>query len=208
MDSKSTHIYKPTIFLVDDDELLLKSLTRIIEMRNFDVKSYRSAQMFLTDYSGEAGCLILDLSMPDMDGFELQSELSKLDHEIPIIFMTGHGGVPDSVKALRAGAIDFLQKPIPTTVLLASINEAIKQDHENRVTNSKKNEIKERISKLTDRERTVFDLLMQTEETPSSKELARTLDISHRTVERHRSRILEKLQVSSVVELRLTIDQD
>ena len=207
MNSKITGAYSPTVFVVDDDELLLRMLSRAFGKQNFAVKTYPSAQDFLSEYSGESGCLVLDQSMPGMDGLELQSELIKLNYEIPIVFMTGYGGVPDSVKALRSGAVDFLQKPIRTEVLLGSIEEAIEWDATIRAAANRKNKTRERIAKLTDRERTIFDLLIEADEIPSSKEIARTLDISHRTVERHRSKILEKLEVSTTVELRLTIDQ-
>lgn len=207
MDNKSSYLKRPIVFLVDDDSLLLNTLSRAVEKHHYQVKSHSSAREFLDDFNGEHGCLVLDLSMPEMDGFELQTELKKLNYEIPLVFMTGHGGVTDSVTALRGGAIDFLEKPFRTETLLASIEDAIALDAANREASLEKNEMREKLASLTDRERDIFDLLTQGDEAPSSKAMARTLDISHRTVEHHRSRILEKLGVGSVVELRLTIDR-
>lgn len=203
--SEQTLQGKPIVFVVDDDKSVLKTLSRAIEQYDHEVKAFASAKEFLANFNNEHGCLVLDLSMPDMDGLELQSELTKLRHEIPLVFITGHGEVAESVKAFRAGAIDFLEKPFRMKQLIDSIEEAITLDAKNRMHLTKKNELRERIGKLTERERDIFDLLVQADETPSSKVIARELDISHRTVEHHRSRILEKIEVKTVVELRLTV---
>ena len=125
----------------------------------------------------------------------------------PIIFITGHGGVPESVQALRAGAIDFLEKPFLPETLLQRIEEALEQDHRERARVQEEGEIRSRFARLTDRERDVFRMLVEKSEVPSSKVMARELNISHRTVEHHRSRILEKTQTASIPELRALVKE-
>ena len=196
---------QPVVFLVDDDESVLRTLPRGLEQYKLEVRAFPSATAFLSEFNNEHGCLVLDLSLPDMNGLELQDELSRQGKQIPIIFITGHGGVPESVKAFRAGAVDFLEKPFRTELLLERIQEAILRDAKTKERMHRENELRRRIAKLTDREHDIFLLLLEGGGMPSSKEIARSLDISHRTVEHHRSRILEKMGVSSVLELRMTV---
>ena len=194
---------KPIVFLVADDAAVLGSLTRALGLYRHDVKSFSSAQAFLDTYKGQHGCLVLDLSMPDINGLKLQELLLENDIFLPVIFISGHGGVPESVQAIKAGAIDFLQKPFLTEVLLQRIDEAIKADYNERSSMQHKNAVQLRFASLTGREKDVYDILVASEELPSSKEIARQLGISHRTVEHHRSRILEKTQTRTIVELQL-----
>ena len=200
-------MYKPIVFLVDDDPAILKALPRALRQHGLDVEPYGSASEFLDGYDDQPGCLVLDLSMPDMTGLELQAELAQRQINIPIIFITGHGGVPESVQALRAGAIDFLEKPFLPETLLQRIEEALEQDHRDRARSKQEGEIRSRFARLTDRERDVFRMLVEKSEVPSSKVMARELDISHRTVEHHRSRILEKTQTASIPELRALVKE-
>lgn len=200
-------IYKPIVFLVDDDPAILKALPRALRQHGLDVEPYASALEFLESYDDQPGCLVLDLSMPDMTGLELQTELAQRQINIPIIFITGHGGVPESVQALRAGAIDFLEKPFLPETLLQRIEEALEQDHRERARVQEEGEIRSRFARLTDRERDVFRMLVEKSEVPSSKVMARELNISHRTVEHHRSRILEKTQTASIPELRALVKE-
>jgi len=194
---------KPVIFLVDDDAAVLSALTRALKQHGHDVEPFSSAQSFLDSYNGQHGCLVLDLSMPDINGLQLQELLLESEVALPVIFITGHGGVPESVQAIKAGAVDFLQKPFLTEVLLQRLEEAFKADYLQRSSKEEKNAVKARFSRLTDREKDVFDILVESEELPSSKQIARQLGISHRTVEHHRSRILEKTQTRTIVELQL-----
>ena len=200
-------IYKPIVFLVDDDPAILKALPRALRQHGLDVEPYASALEFLESYDDQPGCLVLDLSMPDMTGLELQTELAQRQINIPIILITGHGGVPESVQALRAGAIDFLEKPFLPETLLQRIEEALEQDHRERARVQEEGEIRSRFARLTDRERDVFRMLVEKSEVPSSKVMARELNISHRTVEHHRSRILEKTQTASIPELRALVKE-
>ena len=196
---------RPVVFLVDDEESVLSSLSRSLESYGYDVRTYSLAEEFLKNYNNEYGCLVLDLHLNVMNGFALQKELKRRRLHIPIIFMSGWGGVTESVEALRKGAIDFLEKPFRTERLVKSIEEAIQQDEKNKIRMSKENDVLRRINKLTDRERDIFDLLVRSDEPPSSKVIARKLNISHRTVENHKSRIFDKLEVRTMVELRLTV---
>ena len=192
-----------SVFLVDDDPVILKVLPRALRRRGFQVQAFSSATDFLHVYSGAPGCLVLDLSMPNMTGLELQQELIHRKFSIPIIFITGHGGIRQSVKALKLGAIDFLEKPFKPEVLLKRIKEAFVVEQENRARLHKTDEIQSRFARLTPREAEVFRLLIANEEHTSSKLIARELGISHRTVDQHRARILQKTKTKSIAELLL-----
>ena len=200
------HLENPIVFLVDDDPLVLKAVPRALESHGLTVRAFSSAEEFLLEFNNEHGCLVLDLSLPETSGLELQAKLKQQECGIPVIFITGHGGIPESVKALRAGAIDFLEKPFRTERLVESIYEAVQQDAGCRERIKQKHEKQKRLSGLTNRELVVLKLLVKNADVPSSKEIAHVLDISHRTVEQHRSRILEKIGVSSVWELRADLD--
>lgn len=195
-------IKQPIVYLVDDDPSVRKTLPRGLKRRGFNVEAFDSAQEFLNNYSPEqSGCLILDLSMPGMDGLELQQELINRKIAIPIIFITGHGGIQQSVKALRAGAIDFLEKPFLPGTLADRIAEAFAQDQKTRDKLKKMALIRKGFERLTSREQEICQLLLTSQAQLSSKDIARELGISHRTVEQHRSRILEKTGAQSVSEL-------
>jgi len=197
-----------TVFLVDDDPSVLRTFPRALKRRGFNVQAFESAQSFLDAYTTDkAGCLVLDLSMPGMNGLELQEVMHEKGIELPIIFITGHGGVKDSVKALRAGAIDFLEKPFEPETLLERIGEAFEQDATTRIEQEKIAEIHQRFEQLTDREQEVLDHLLAEPATVSSKGIAQSLGISHRTVEQHRARILEKTNTQSLPELVMLAQQ-
>lgn len=114
----------PTVFLVDDDLSVVRAMSRSLRRRGLTVKPYSSGKAFLDSYNGQYGCLVLDLYMPEMTGLELQNELSKSEFDLPIIFISGHGGASESVQALNAGAMAFLEKPFSPDILLQKINEA------------------------------------------------------------------------------------
>ena len=196
-------IEQPTVFLIDDDPVIRKVLTRGLRRRGLKIEAFQSAHEFLNTYSPEQrGCLILDLSMPEMDGLELQQELINRNFTIPIIFITGNGGILQSVQALKAGAIDFLEKPFLPETLASSIADALAHDQEIRSEKYNIALIQARFDLLTNREQEVCQLLLDNEVNLSSKEMASKLSISHRTVEQHRSRVLEKIGVKSTFELQ------
>lgn len=190
------------VFIVDDDDDIRTSLTRSLGKRGFEVRTFSSAPEFLDGYNrNDPGCLILDHGMPGMTGLELQAHLNKNDILIPIIFITGHGGVPESVRAIQAGAIDFLEKPFRQDVLIERITAALAADHTRREEAEVATLVRRRFENLTDREREIAIWMVENPSNASSKEVARNLDISPRTVDHHRARILEKMQVRSIAEL-------
>lgn len=191
-----------TVFIVDDDEDIRTSLTRALSKRGYNVESHASADEFLKAFDpSRPGCLILDHGMPNMTGLELQDFLVTQNHHVPIIFITGHGGVPESVQAIKAGAIDFLEKPFRQAVLIERIEAAFAADTKRRSEQGATRQIRIRFDNLTDREREIALWIVANPSDASSKEVARQLDISPRTVDHHRARILEKMQVRSIAEL-------
>ena len=196
------HSDQQTVFLVDDDQLLRQAMARSLKNESFLVESFESAKAFLErSETGCAGCLILDFSMPGMNGLELQQELVSRGITIPIIFITGHGGVPQTVQAVKAGAIDFLEKPFQQKILLDRIAEAFEEDRRRREAGQENSAIQQRFTSLTEREHEVLQLLISDSSGLSSKQVARILDISPRTVDHHRARIMDKTQARSIAEL-------
>lgn len=192
----------PTIFIIDDDQDIRSSLSRSLTKRGFAVLTFGSAQAFLDEHDPSVpGCIILDYGMPGMTGLELQEKLVSKNSMIPIIFMTGHGGVPESVQAMKAGAVDFLEKPFRMEVLTDRIDEALQISAAASEMRHKAQRSRVRLKNLTIREREIVDLILANPSDTTSKEIARALNISPRTVDHHRARILEKAQVKSMVEL-------
>ncbi len=190
------------VFIVDDDDVIRSSLSRALEMRGFTTRSFASAASFLDAYDDtQPGCLVLDYGMPEMSGLELQDVLLERGHRIPTIFITGHGGVSESVRAMKGGALDFLEKPFRQETLVERIREALEKDARARKGRFMENSIRSNFDRLTDREKEITELLVTNPSSTSSKQVARALDISPRTVDHHRARILEKMEVTSVVEL-------
>lgn len=190
---------KSIVYLVDDEYVIRDSLALLITATGQAVKAYESASGFLSGYEPERpGCLLLDVRMPEMGGLELQEELIKRDINIPIIFISGHAEITDSAKAFRAGAVDFLEKPFDTEVLLERIKEAIARDIDNRERQIWKREVQNRLSQLTEREQQVLRLIVSSH---SNKESAKILNISNRTIDAHRARIMEKLRADNLADL-------
>jgi two-component system response regulator FixJ len=189
----------PIVYIVDDEYAVRDSLKLLIETTGYTVIDFESAEAFLDHYTpDQPSCLLLDVRMPSMSGLDLQEELIKRGIEIPIIFISGHADVPDSAKAFRAGAVDFLEKPFNEEVLLSRIEEALSKDAQTREQLSEKNKILERLNHLTTREREVLNLIVRSH---SNKEAARILDISNRTIDVHRAHIMEKMQAENLAEL-------
>lgn len=190
---------KTLVYLVDDDFSIRDSLSLLIESTGQAVRCFDSADAFLNDYDpDQAGCLILDVRMPSMTGLELQEELVRRDFAIPIIFISGHADVPDSSKAFRAGAIDYLSKPFDSETLLTRMQEAIQKDLGTRVQHALKRKLKKRLGLLTPREHDVLILVVKG---MSNKEAARQLNVSNRTVDAHRAKIMEKMEAEDLAEL-------
>lgn len=190
------------VFIVDDDPDIRSSLLRALRIRGFEAQAFASAAEFLEAYdSSQIACLILDQGMPDMTGLELQQHLKEKGCTIPIIFITGHGGVPESVQAMKGGAVDFLEKPFRQSELIECIQNALSMAEVMHATSERNRILQERLSKLTPREKEIVNHMLSRPSEVSSKEIGRYLNISPRTVDNHRARILEKLELSSVVEL-------
>lgn len=190
---------QPVVFLVDDDHGVRETLHQMLEHEKLLVKSYPAAQAFLDDYDPAVpGCLVLDVRMPGMSGLELQEILAERQIKIPIIFITGYGDVPMSVKAIKAGAVDFLQKPFRKQSLLECVNRAMAEDMRSRQDNIQRIAIRNRFSRLTPREREIMEFIVVGK---SNKEIAKELHISHRTVEIHRARVFDKMEANSLPDL-------
>lgn len=188
-----------TVYVVEDDEAVRDSLELLLKSDGKPVKTYESANAFLRDYSDKmAGCIVLDIRMPGMDGMELQKKLNEKHSILPIIFVTGHGDVPMAVDAMKEGAVDFIQKPYREEALLEKIEAALEQDLEQRKTLDEKQEIIRRIKSLTPREHEIMDRMIAGQ---ANKVIAIELEISQRTVEIHRSRVMHKMGTHSLAHL-------
>jgi FixJ family two-component response regulator len=197
---------EPTVFIVDDDAAVLDSIAELVMSVGLRAATFRSAQEFRDGFDPEQpGCLVLDVRMAHISGPALQDELNAIGTRIPIVFISGHGDIAVAIKTIKAGAVDFVQKPYREQQLLDSINEALRRDAEARQLTSSSESFTERLATLTGRER---DVLEQVVKGLPSKSIARVLDISYRTVELHRGHIMEKLRVRSAAELiRLVIER-
>ena len=190
---------QPTVFIVDDDPAIRFAMQALMDSVNIEHEIYSSGDEFLEKVDDHrAGCLVLDIRMPGLGGLELQEELIKRDSTLPIIFITGHGDVPMAVDAMQKGAVDFIQKPFRDQDLLDRIREALKTDAERREEQQKHAEVAERLARLTNREREVFDLVVTGK---PNKVIAYELGVSQRTVEIHRARVMEKMQARSLADL-------
>jgi two-component system response regulator FixJ len=188
-----------TVLLVDDDPDVRDSLKVLLESAGFTVRDFESARKVLDEPElSNMGCLIADIRMPDMDGLALQEELVKHNVGIPVIVITGHGDVPLAVRAMKAGAIDFIEKPFDDELILASIGKAMAQSREYRSQAALVGAAQEKLALLTAREHQVLEHLVAGH---SNKIVAYELDISPRTVEIHRAHLMEKMQAKSLSDL-------
>jgi FixJ family two-component response regulator len=193
------------IFLVDDDPGVRKALVRLFRAAGHEVEAFASAREFLArERPAEAGCLVVDLRMPEMSGLELQEALERAGHTIPVVFISGHADIPDSVKAMKAGAIDFLTKPVQKPELLQAVERALKRDATTRADRAERDAAQARLGRLTTRERRVCDLVAAG---LLNKQIAAELGIREKTVKWHRAHVMEKLGVGSVAELVRLVDE-
>ena len=194
----------PQIFLVDDQPAVLKGLARLLGAAGYAVLAYGSAREFLAGgHAGAAGCLLLDLSMPDMDGSALQQALAAQACALPIIFLTGHGDIDSGVSAMKLGASDFLSKPVDEARLLAAIEVALARNRAERSAHAERHGIAARLASLTPREHEVMELVI---EGLLNKQIAAALGTVEKTVKVHRARVMQKMQVRSVTALVRLVD--
>jgi FixJ family two-component response regulator len=190
----------PTVFVVDDDAAVRMSLVRLLKSAGYRTESFASADGFLECWKGNPvpGCVLLDIQMPGLDGIQLQQLLQTSPDGIPIIFITGHGDIPSSVKAMKAGAVDFFSKPFDDEDLLRAVREAIQRDHRERTERAERAAVARRFEILTPREREVMALVVRG---MLNKQIAAALGASEKTIKIHRSRVMEKMKAASVPEL-------
>ncbi len=189
----------PIVFIIDDDEAVRLSTEMLIRSMGLRAESFASAAEFLDDFDPQQpSCLILDIRMPGMSGLELQEHLVESNLSVPIIFVTGHGEVPMAVKAMKAGAIDFIQKPFRDQELIDRVHAALEKDAEARVKASEIQAINAKMQTLTARETEVMQLVVDGK---ANKEIAFDLGLSPRTVEIHRARVMSKMGAGSLAEL-------
>jgi FixJ family two-component response regulator len=190
----------PTVFVVDDDASVRKSVVRLLKSAGYRTAGFASADEFLESWEGNPapGCVLLDLLMPGLDGLQLQQRLQTSTHGIPVIFITGHGDVPSSVAAMKAGAVDFFSKPFNDEDLLQAVREAIQRDHQERTERAERDAEVRRFETLTPREREVMALVVRG---MLNKQIAAVLGASEKTIKIHRGRVMEKMAVQSVAGL-------
>ena len=190
---------EPLVFVVDDDASVCKALDRLIRSVGLKAETFPSANDFLRrEPHGGPSCLVLDIRMPGLSGLDLQKELAARDYCIPVIFITGHGDIPMSVRAMKAGAVDFLPKPFSDQELLDAIHAALEKDAIAREERAEISEIQRRVDSLTPREGEVFAWVITG---MLNKQIAAELGTTEKTVKVHRARVMEKMGVQSVAEL-------
>lgn len=187
------------VHVVDDDASWRKSVARLLSVAGYRAELYESAEAFLqTADTNAPGCILLDVRMPGLTGLQLQQRVAEMRHALPIVFLSGHGDIPTSVRAIKAGAEDFLTKPVAAEVLLGAVEQAIARDREGRARRGQLEALRSRVSTLTPTERKVFDLVVQGK---LNKQTAAELGTAERTIKWHRHNIMQKLQLESLAEL-------
>jgi RNA polymerase sigma factor (sigma-70 family) len=188
-----------TVYVVDDDPSTRELLEWLMKRHGRAVECFPDARSFLKAYApGAAGCLVLDLNLPGMNGLDLQQYLKSQGVGLPVIFLSGRADIPHAVRAVREGAVDFVEKPFDYRRVVALVDECLARDARDRQARSRRSEVAARLAQLTQREREVLDLVVAGR---MNREIAETLAISVKTVEAHRARIMEKLAVDSVASL-------
>jgi FixJ family two-component response regulator len=191
---------KPIVHLVDDDDSLRKAVTRLLRAAGYDVRAYASAGEFAlaSRENNRRGCVLLDVRMPGPSGLDLQEALAREEEPLPVIFLSGYGDVPTTVRAMKAGAVDFLTKPIKRDVLLSAVRMALACDLRVHTSHEQRRDLRMRFTKLTPRERNVFELVVAGR---LNKQIAAELGMAERTVKAHRAQVMAKMQATSLAEL-------
>ena len=194
------------VHVVDDDDSVRTGIVRLLEAAGYEALAYRSAGEFLLERAERdaPGCIVLDVRMPGPNGLELQEALARLEVRLPIVFLTGHGDIPMSVRAMKAGAVDFLTKPVGRETLLGAVRAALARDTAARAVRARLSELRARYESLTPREREVFAGVVAGK---LNKQIAFELGTAERTIKAHRAQVMGKMQVASVAELVHIADQ-
>jgi FixJ family two-component response regulator len=193
------NLAKPAVYVVDDDPSVRVAMERLMKSVGLTVKTFASAQDFLEQATPAwSGCLIVDLRMPGMGGLDLQDQLNARQGSLPVIFLTGYGTVPASVRAMKSGAVDFLEKPVDDQTLLDAVHKALESDREARLHQSEMRALHQRLTALTPREYEVLTFIISGR---LNKQAAAELGTTEKTIKVHRARIMEKLQCASLAEL-------
>ena len=196
---------QPVVHIVDDDASFLRAMGRLLRAEGYVVRQYGSAAEFLArSDAGVPGCLLADLRMPGMSGLDLQAALAKAPDPVPVVFLSGHGDIPSTVRAMKQGAEDFLTKHAPKEDLLAAVRRALERDVRERAQRVRRRELRARIETLTPREREVLARVVQGK---LNKEIAAELGIHERTVKLHRTAVTTKLDVQSVAQLTRLVQE-
>lgn len=189
-----------TVFIVDDDASIRESLALLLSSVGYNVETFASAKKFIGMEPQPKGpaCIVLDIKMPGLSGLDLQKEMSTRNYALPIIFITGHGDIPMSVKAMKRGAVDFLAKPFDDDELIEAVKEALEKDTRIQIDNIEQKQIMQKLDSLTAREYEIMTYLITG---MLNKQIAFNLNIAERTVKAHRKQVLDKLEISSIAEL-------
>lgn len=187
-----------TVSIVDDDAGVRRALGRLLRAHGYGVIEYRSGDDFLENGVDHRGCMILDVQMPGLDGLELQEEMSLMGIDLPIVFITAHGDVPKSVRAMKKGAVDFLQKPFDEADLLRAISLAIERDLQERDRHAERAVIEERVKRLTRRE---YEVFVRVSKGSLNKQVAAELGVTVKTIKAHRARVMRKMEADSLASL-------
>jgi FixJ family two-component response regulator len=191
------------VHIVDDDESFLRSMARLLRVSGYKVRAFKSVDEFLAREDRSApGCVVTDLNMPRRNGFDLQSALARSDNPLPAVFVTGQGDIPSSVRAMRAGAEDFLTKRSPKAQLLSAVDRALERDAAERAQRTLHSQVRNKLEALTVRERQVLDGVVRG---LLNKQIGEELGIALRTVKHHRTMLTQKLGVQSAAELALLV---
>jgi FixJ family two-component response regulator len=188
-----------TVFLVDDDASVRRALTRLLRTAGLEVASFPSGEALLAGITATGpACVVADLRMPGLSGLELQEELARRGLDLPLLFISGHADVPSSVRAMKRGAIDFLQKPISDTALFEAVRQALARHRERQAVRQDSNVLEARFARLTPREREVFALVASG---MLNKQVGYELGATEKTIKVHRARVMEKMEASSLADL-------
>jgi FixJ family two-component response regulator len=189
---------EPVVFVVDDDVSIREALRNLLRSVGLKVETFKTAQDFLSSRSTGPGCLVLDVRLPGLSGLDLQRELVEANREIPIVFITGHGDIPMSVRAIKAGAVEFLTKPFRDQDLLDAVQQAIERDRQARVRENEMAELRERYAALTSREHEVMKYVVRG---LVNKQIAAEMRVTESTVKMHRGRLMHKMKAESLADL-------